>query len=276
MSKKPDNQEVLAGGAVDRATDPEYAAVSPLAIMGLVFALTGIAAFFVAPLVAVPLLGFAVSLAAWRRIRRSEGVVTGQSLAQVGIALGAALALASAAYHLETFREQRQSLHLVEAKANEAVQAIIDKDYQKVYLSMPEDFRARQAGTEKDFAAALEAWFKDAGAFKEQNLLALTQVPTKEKRLIQKAQVRVDLQKRSLEFLLWYLQDQTGEWRLVGVACGESFDSQVRSANEQAPPPPPPVEAPIHEEHHHDHYTRSTQRSPLALPAEALAKAGRG
>ena len=253
MSKKPDKQEALVDGQLDRATDPEYAAVSPLAILGLVFSLAGIAAFFKPPLVAVPVVGLAVSLAAARRIRRSEGVLTGQSLAQVGIVLGAALALASAAYHVETFREERRTLHLVEAKANEAVQAIIDKDYRKVYLSMPEDFRARQAGTEKDFADRLEAWFKDAGAFKEQNLLALTPVMTKEQRVIQKAEVRVDLQKRSLEFLLWYLQDETGEWRLVGVACGETFDSQVRSANEQAPPPPPPVEAPIHEQHGHEH-----------------------
>ena len=252
MSKKPDNQEILADGQLDRATDPEYAAVSPLAIMGLAFSILGLTAFFKPPLVAVPLLGLVVSLTAWPDppVRgRRDGPVAGPG----GHRPGRGPALASAAYHLETFHEQRQTLHLVEAKASEAIQAIINKDYQKVYLSMPEDFRARQAGTEKDFADRLEAWFKDAGAFKEQNLLALTPVMTKEKRVIQKAEVRVDLQKRSLEFLLWYLQDETGEWRLVGVACGETFDSQVRSANEQAPPPPPPVEAPIHEEHHHEH-----------------------
>ncbi len=189
MSKEPENLEVLVDEELDRATDPEYAAVSPMAIFGLVLSVGGIAAFFVAPLVALPVVGLIVSLAAAQRIRRSEGVLTGLQLAQAGIAVGAALALASAAYHLETYREERQALHLVETKAYEAVDEIAQGQYEKVYLSMPEEFRNRQAPTAKDFGSQLAGVFKDAGAVKERNLLALVPIISKENRLLQRAQV---------------------------------------------------------------------------------------
>jgi hypothetical protein len=251
VNKEPLNRKgQIDDGVLDRATDPEYAAISLMAIMGLVLSMAGLAAFFVPPMIMIPLLGFLVSLAAWRRIRRSQGVLAGQSLARAGMVLGAAMTLTSAALHLELYREERQVYNLVADEARDAVQAIRERNFGKVYTSMPDDFRARQATSVQAFGEGFDAWLKDAGDFKEQNLLSLTPVMTKEKILIQKVIIRTDFQKRSLEFQLWYMPDTTRRWKLIGVACGETFDSQVKNQGKTAPPP---VESPVREKHDHDH-----------------------
>jgi hypothetical protein len=253
VSNKPANRKVLSDGQLDRAIDPEYAAVSPMAIVGLALACAGIGAFFVPPLAALPLLGFVVSLAAWRHIRRSQGVLAGRSLAQVGMVLGAALTVTSVAFHFEVYREQRQVYDLVGEKANDAVRSVLGRNYEKVYTSMPEEFRKRQAPTVQAFGGAFDTLMKDAGALKTQTLTALTPVMTKEKILIQKVLVRVDFEKRSFEFQLWYMPDATRQWGLIGVGCAETFDSQVKNQGETTPAPAP-VSAPVRQDHsQHDH-----------------------
>jgi len=56
----------------------------------------------------------------------------------------------------------------------------------------------------------------------------------------------VELERRYLQFTLWFQQRPDGQWELVGVAGAETFESLGKfglpepDAAPAAPPPPPP------------------------------------
>jgi hypothetical protein len=251
MSKTPDKPLTPADGELDRATDPEYAAISPLAVVGLVLSLLGVAAFFIVPLLVLPLLGLGMSLAAYRKIRRSEGVLTGRLLARVGAVLGLMLALAASAYHIETWREQQSTLHVIEKLSYEILDSIAAGDYEKVYQMMPEDFRKAQAKGAEGFRESLLPFFKGAGQVTQKPiLLTLSPIVSKEGKLLHRATMRLGMEHRSLDFTLWFMQDQTRQWQPVGVACEETFESMMKNSEAE---PPAPLESPVHEVHEHEH-----------------------
>jgi hypothetical protein len=70
--------EPISDDPLDRATDPEYAAACPLAVVALIVAALGAAAFLAPPLVAVPLAAAVMGFAAVRKFQKSRRVLAGR------------------------------------------------------------------------------------------------------------------------------------------------------------------------------------------------------
>jgi len=242
--------ELPKDGDLDRATDPEYAAVSTMAVIGLVAGVLGLAAVLAAPLVALPLAGFILSVMARRKIRRSEGVLTGLGITTAGILLGAAVTLAASAYHGYTSYGQHRILSDLEGRAYAVTDDLLAGRYDKVYERMPEDFRRQQAAGAQEFRSRFLPLFEGAGDFVQRSLMNLQRVPTDKGEVVAPAEVRVDFQRRSLDLTVWFRQKPQGDWELVGVGGQETFESQVKFPSEK---PPVIVPGPYQRAHGHEH-----------------------
>jgi hypothetical protein len=251
VTTEPTKPELLLDGELDRATDVEYAAISGVAVVGLVLGLVGAIAVLAAPLLAVPAVGALISLAALRKIRRSEGVLTGRRVALAGIAVGILMTAGVGLYHFQNWYNQRQMLGMVKEQAYDVIDELLAGQYTTVLARMPEDFRNRQAaGGPEELKANVAPLLKDGGTMVNRQLLSLMPVRSKQGDLMAPAQMRVDLERRILNFKLWFKRTAANSWELVGIDGAETIESQIKYGT---PGVPPQLESPIHEEHSHDH-----------------------
>jgi len=234
---------------LDVATDPEYATISPTAVVGLLVSVAGVAAFWKWPLVAVPVVGFVLSLAAGRKIRRSEGVLAGRRLAAAGMAVGAIMAVTAAGYHALIWHSEQALYKDLAARAEAVVDEMLAGQYDKVYERMPEAWRRRQAAGPEAFRARLSPLLEGAGALVERHLASLQILPTEEGDLVAPAEMYVELERRLLTLTLWFQRTEAGRWELVGVGGEETFESAMKFSSTKEP-----VAVPGPYEHEHDHH----------------------
>ena len=240
MTSKPHNAEVARDGGLDRATDPEYAAVSTKAVLALVLSLAGAGAFLAAPMLVLAMMGLVLGLAALRQIRRSEGVLAGRGIARGAVAAGAAILVAATAYHASAWLAERRMLSDLESRSYEIIDDLIADRYAEVYAMMPEKFRG-QAGTGPEpFRARMAPLLKGAGSVLRRSLVSLQVLQTEDGQTLAPAQMRVELERRRLDFTVWFIQSADGRWELAGVGGAEAFDSLGTSespAPDEAPAP---------------------------------------
>jgi hypothetical protein len=255
---------------LDRATDPEYAAVSSAAAVGLVIAVLGVWPLLLisnnwieppsslpdlfvtlAVFAAAPLVGLVVSLMAYLQILRSYGVLTGKRLALTGAAVGAALILVWAGWLVYQWRENDRILRELEATAYRITDELIQGRYDDVYQRLPVEFRKRQAGGSRLFRARMKQLFEGAGAVTGRRLMALRVVPTEQGAYVAPAEMRVDLERRILQISLTLGLGMEGKWELIGFGGGPTFESMMKYDNpydnpetEKSAPAPPAAEKP--------------------------------
>ena len=255
---------------LDRATDPEYAAVSSAAAIGLVIAVLGvwplllISNDWVEPpssvpdlvvslviFAATPLVGLIIGLLAYRQIRRSHGVLTGTRLALAGVALGATLALVWSSWLVYKWRENDRILRKLETTAYRITDELIAGRYDDVYQKLPEERRKRQPGESRLFRSRMEQLFGGAGAVTDRRLISLRLVPTEQGTYVAPAEMRIDLERRILQFSLTLGLEPGGKWALVGFGGGPTFESMMKFDNpydkpeeSDGTPAPPATETP--------------------------------
>jgi hypothetical protein len=246
---KLDNAQLL-DGQLDRAIDPEYAAVSTMAVVSLLFSLLGIVAFW-APslgeawlvtiaLLALPLLGFLLGVAAVRKIRRSEGVLSGLGLAVAGILVGGAVTIAAAALHIQAWQGEKSLYEDLRARSYGVVDDILADRYEKVYQMMPSEFRRQQAPGPEAFRAQVTPFLQGAGKLVRWSLLSLPPpMPIQEGGQAVKATIHVELERRYLDMmLLWYRKTAEEPWQLAGIGGQETFESMGKFGDREALPAP--------------------------------------
>jgi len=227
-------QPPIQDAELDRATDPEYAAVSVTAVLGVILAVLSVVAFLVWPLVVVPVLAVGVSLLARQRIRRSHGVLTGRRLALGGLALGLGMLVASGGYHGWRWLDERRSLGMLNVWANALMDQVLAKRYKDVFDQMPPDTPQRKQGFDF-FRDRLNGLFADAGAVRGCRLRSL-QLLKSEGKAVALAEVDLSLEQRVLRFQLWFQPDAEGRWQFVGLGGRETLQSEL---NRGTPGPPP-------------------------------------
>jgi len=222
---------------LDRATDREYAAVSVLAVVAVMLAALGVSALLAPPLVAVPVLAAVLGLAALRRIRRSRGVLTGRRLAMTALAVGAGLVLAAGGYHGWQWYGKYRTLTSLQAQTHTVMDRIAAREWTEAFEQISPESPQRKAGIDP-FRQRLTGLFAGAGEPVGRKLRALQILRTEREEAVAMAEVRLRLQKRTLDFNLWYQPDGAGGWRFVGMGGRETFESASRRGG--SPPPPLP------------------------------------
>lgn len=245
MTSKPHNAEVARDGGLDRATDPEYAAISTKAVLALVLSLAGAGAFLAAPMLVLPMMGLVLGFAALRQIRRSEGVLAGRGIALGAVAAGTAVLVAATAYHAGAWLEEDRMFSALESRSYEITDDIIADRYAEVYAMMPEEFRGQAGAGPEPFRARMAPLLKGAGSVLRRSLVSLQVHQTESGQTLAPAEMRVELERRYLQFTIWFQQMPDGQWELVGVAGTETFESLGKfgsASPDEAPedPPPPP------------------------------------
>lgn len=243
MTESPDRPQRIPEVELDRATDPQYAAVSTAAVLGVVIGALGVTAMLAAALLAVPALAILVSLLAWRQIRRSRGVLVGHRLALAGLLLGALTAALGAGYHGLAWYHEHQMLLGLQGRAVEVVDEMLADHYEQVFEQLPEDFRRAQQSAEA-FRRRMAPLFQGAGDFVRRDLQSLQIVPTERGDTLAPAEVRVLFQRRILSVTAVFRQKEDGQWELYGVGGEESFESLTRFPEGRSPPPEPDEDEP--------------------------------
>ena len=257
--------EPPADGQLDRATDPEYAAICTKAVLALAFSIVGVAALLVAPFIVLPLAGLVLGLIALRQIKRSEGVLAGRGIALAAIGAGAAVALAASAYHANNWWKEHRMFTDLKDRSYEIVDDLVAGRYAEVYAMMPEEFRRRAGTGPEQFRARMAPLLKDAGQVVRRALISLQVLQTEDGQVLAPADMRVELERRYLQFTLWFKQMPDTTWELVGVSGDQTFDSlgkfgqpseapaepagpapepPAQSSPAPPAPPPPPVKTP--------------------------------
>ena len=249
MTPMPDDQQLPPDGQLDRAMDPDYAAISTQAVLGLVFSLLGALAILIPPLVVLPLLGLVLGLVALRKIRRSEGVLAGRGIAVAASILGGLALVGSTSYHLHAWLSGRRVLEDLSNRSIEITDDLTAGRYDKVYNMLPEEFRRQQGRGPEEFRASVAPALKDAGSVVRRFLLSLEFVPMEDGTVLAPARVRVELERRYVEVKLIFMESPRGTWDLVGVGAGETMDSAFKFAppepqRQEPPEGPPPAPAP--------------------------------
>jgi hypothetical protein len=255
---------------LDRATDPEYAAVSSAAAVGLVIAVLGVWPLLLisndwveppssvpdlvvslAIFAATPLVGLVIGLLAYRQIRRSHGVLMGTRLALAGVAVGTALALVWSGWLVYQWRQNDRILHELESTAYRITDELIAGRYEDVYDRLPAEFRKQQPGGSRLFRARMAQLFEGAGAVTERRLMSLRLVLTEQDAYIAPAEMRIDLERRILQITLPLGLSLEGKWELVGFGGGPTFESMIKFDNpydkpeeSDGTPAPPATETP--------------------------------
>ena len=238
MTPMPDDQQLPPDDQLDRAMDPEYAAISTTAVLGLAFSLLGALAVLIPPLVVLPVLGLVLGLVAFRKIRRSEGVLAGRGIALTASILGGLALVGSTSYHLHAYLGEQRVLEDLSNRSIEITDDLVAGRYDKVYNMVPEEFRRQQGGGLDGFRARIAPALAGAGSVVQRFLLSLEIVTTEDGMVLAPARVRVELEQRYLEFKLVFRESPTGMWELLGVGAGETLDSQIKFV----PPEPEPKE----------------------------------
>jgi hypothetical protein len=84
-----------------------------------------------------------------------------------------------------------------------------------------------------------------AGSVLRRSLVSLQVLQTEGGQTLAPAEMRVELERRYLQFTIWFQQRPDGQWELVGVAGAETFASLGKFGSPEpdevpeAPPPPP-------------------------------------
>ncbi|HET6441142.1 MAG TPA: DUF4190 domain-containing protein [Phycisphaerae bacterium] len=235
---------------LDRATDPEYAAVSSAAAVSLVIAVLGIWPLLLisndwveppssvpdlvvslAIFAATPLVGLVIGLLAYRQIRRSHGVLTGTRLALAGVAVGAGLMLVWSGWLVYQWRQNDRILHELEATAYRIIDELIQGRYDDVYQRLPVERRKRQPGGSRLFRARMAQLFEGAGAVTDRRLMSLRLVPTEQGAYVAPAEMRVDLERRILQISLLLGLGPEEKWELVDLRGGPTFESMIKFDN---------------------------------------------
>ena len=99
------------------------------------------------------------------------------------------------------------------------------------------------------FRARIAPALAGAGSVVQRFLLSLEIVTTEDSMVLAPARVRVELERRYLEFKLVFRESPTGTWELLGVGAGETLDSQIKfappeSESKEPPESPPPAPKP--------------------------------
>jgi hypothetical protein len=224
---------------LDRAIDPEYAAISTRAVLGLLASLAGITGLLAMPLVLLSVLGFFLGLLGLRQIRRSEGVVVGRPIALAAALLGAAVTLSITSYNGYYWLRDRAIYDEVKVQANAVTDEILAGRYEKVFMMMPEDFRRQQASGPEEFRKTIAPLFENAGKIVNRRLLSLHVVPTADTGLAVPAEVHIELERRYVDLTLVFVRNADGQWVVFGVGGAETFESMARFPPPPAPPAPP-------------------------------------
>jgi len=239
-------------GELDRATDPQYAAISTMAVIAVLLGLAGIVALLARPLIAVPILALVLGLAALRKIRRSDGVLAGARLAIASIVLGAAFALAAggtAAMDWWSARHADEELH---ARAFAVIDAMLAGDYGKIWADTPADYRPRWPSGAKGIRDEFAPLFDGAGQLVSRTLKSLLMIPGGRDRPIARAEVYVEFERRYLNFEVWFRPAPDGKWQFVGLGGSETLESQMRFADAKHPNEViGPYKQVYDDEHHH-------------------------
>ena len=266
VSRTPDKSPL------DRATDPEYAAVSSAAVIGLVSAVAGVwplllvskqwvepptsardLAVMMAIFVAAPVVSLVLSLVALVQIRRSWGVVTGRRIALAGLATGGLLTAAWAGWLTYEWRVNEQTLRDLEKTAYGILDDLLAGRYEPVYERIPEDFRRRQPAGYRHFHDQMAELFEGAGPVLDRRLLSLRIVNLENGATIAPAEMHVDLERRILQVGLTLGRTPRGTWELLGIQGAPTFESMMKYDNpydrlleqqERQVPAAPPVPAP--------------------------------
>ncbi|HUU91081.1 MAG TPA: hypothetical protein VM238_07710 [Phycisphaerae bacterium] len=230
--------EPITNDQLDRATDPEYAAVYPLAVVALIVAALGGAAFLAPPLVVVPVAATVMGLAAVRKIRKSQGVLAGRKLALAAVVVGIVIAAAGGTVHLIVWLNEQRTLDDLKTQAAETIDDVLAGRYETVFARLPDDSPQRKAGPEA-FRNALSRLFEGGGNLVRRDLMSLQILPTERGVLVAPADMRVTLEARILQVTLWFRLDENGGWRLVGIGGQETLESIAKYGDDNTPPDVP-------------------------------------
>ncbi len=218
--------EPPAAEPLDLPLDPEYAAISSSAVLGLIFSVLGVAAFVAEPLLVLPAAGFVLSLLGYGRVVRSEGAVTGRRLALAGIVLGGGLVLGAGGWHGYQAWSEMRVLDRLRERALALTDDLIAGRYDAVFARLPDDFRAQPGVSQEDFRRVMAPMFEGGGELEERALLALRPVPTERGTVVAPAEIRVKYATRALKVTVVYEFDGE-DWRLLGVEATPTFGSLI-------------------------------------------------
>jgi len=229
---------------LDRATDSEYAAVSILAIAGLVLSLGGLIAVLLPAevLVAVPAVGMITSLSALVRIARSRGVLTGRRIAWMGIVLGAVLFLLSGTAHVLRWRQQASTLAQLKTDTLAVVQGLETARYEDVAPYLAPAARDILPQIVDDLRRRFTPLWEGAGNVTGQRLLSLQLQAVENGDVAAEARVHVECEHRILEITVgWYQPQSTGTtaWFLHHADGQETFESIRKFGRTQNTSPAP-------------------------------------
>ena len=244
MTTRPDDKPLPQDGQVDRALDPEYAAISTMAVLGLVAGVLGLLSFQMMPLIVLPALGLVMGLLALRKIKRSEGILTGRGIALGAAVLGGLVLAGAGGYHLQGWLSERRVLEDLSNRSYEITDDVLAGRYDKVYNMIPEDLRRRQGGSPAAFRAHVAPGFAGAGSILRRTLMSLKFASAEDGSLLASATMRVELERRYLDVQIVFRQSSAGTWDLIGVGVGETFESQIKFAPDEPEPKSPPKAPP--------------------------------
>jgi len=227
--------QVPTESELDRATDAEYAAVSVLAVVGLVFSAFGGIAMLVPVagfLVVLPATGLVLSLIALLRIRRSKGTLTGRWVAVAGVAVGGLFALLSGGQQVLAWRQEAGENRTLVDATFEVVDALVAGDYAKVLERIPADQRRPGGATVELLRDRFAKLFDGAGSVKERDIrIEPKTIDTGDRAAV--ARVRVALEHRSVVITIVWSQAPSpgagpGTWQVVGAFGEETLESSTR------------------------------------------------
>jgi len=238
---------------LDRATDPEYAAISTMAVIATVLAVAGVSAFLAVPLIAVPLVALVLGAAALRKIRRSGGTLTGAWLAIGAIVLGGAVFVVTGGRTAVEWRSQGQVNTELRTRSLAAIDTMIAGDYGKIWAETPEDYRKRWPSGAEGIRSEFSPLFDGAGKLVSRTLKSLMVKHDDKGRPVAQAEVYAEFEHRYLNFDVWFRLTPDGAWQFFGVGGSETLESQMRFAEA---PHPNEVIGPykqIYDDEHHQH-----------------------
>ena len=230
MAQAPTESEL------DRATDAEYAGVSVLAVVGLVFSAFGGIAVLVPVagfLVVLPATGLVLSLIALLRIRRSKGTLTGRWVAVAGVVVGGLFALLSGGQQVLAWREVAGENRTLTDATYEVVDALIAGDYAKVLERIPADQRHPGGATVELLRDRFARLLDGAGKVKERKIQRIEPKTLDTGGRAAVARVRVALEHRSVVIsIVWSHAPSPGAgpatWQVVGAFGEETLESATQ------------------------------------------------
>ena len=240
----------IKNGDLDRATDPEYAAVSTTAVLGLLLSMLGLAALWKIPFLAAPVLGLALSIIALRKIRRSSGVLVGGRLALAGIVIATATIVTAAGYHTRAMLREHRTLHDLQVRASAITDDLLADRYDAVYQRLSADSPQRLIPITQ-FKAAFAGLFEGAGKVTRKKLMSLQLLLSDKGETVAPADIEVELEHRILTLTIWFCQNAAGTWDFYGIGGEETMESLVKFSSNQGPRSVPGPFQRSYEHHHH-------------------------